>query len=498
MPLRFLRWILIGAAVIAGMDAARALAQEPSGLAAAAALETLLVDTIAKAERSVVAVARIRNSDGALDDEARAQDATQPDFVPDGFGSGVVVDAKGLILTNYHVLGDRERSTYYVWVQRKPYRAKVKAADPWLDLAVLSIEATDLLPLTFGHGNELKKGQIVVALGNPYAIARDGQPSATYGIVANLLRPAPRPQEAAERGEGRETLHHYGNLIQTDCRLELGSSGGALLNLKGEMVGLTTSLAALSGYERAGGYAVPVDDSFRRAVESLKAGKLPEYGFLGVEPQILDAQERRLGRHGARVRHVAAATPAARAGIREGDVITHVNERMVADEIDLMRHLGGLAPGEIISLSLQRGGTETRPGRAVTLKAHLSKKLITSSRPSYAEVADPPWRGMKVEYATASPAFRDQSPLLDAEGCVAVVEVARDSAAWKAGMRPGEFISHVGNTRVTTPRQFYQAVEAQTGPVAIRLTAVAPDKAKRTIAEQETPRGAAAGPNDDS
>ncbi|HZL91463.1 MAG TPA: trypsin-like peptidase domain-containing protein [Pirellulaceae bacterium] len=464
-----------------------ALAQEPSGLQAASALESVLVDAIAKSERSVVAVARIRDSDGALDNEPRAKDATQPDVVPDDFGSGVVIDAKGLILTNYHVLGDLKNSTYYVWVQRKPYRAKVRAADPWLDLAVLSIEASDLTPLGFGNANDLKKGQIVIALGNPYAIARDGQPSASYGIVANLLRPAPRPKEAAERGEGRETLHHYGNLIQTDCKLELGSSGGALINLKGEMIGLTTSLAALSGYERTGGFAIPVDDSFRRAVESLKAGKLPEYGFLGVEPQILEAQERRQGRHGARIRHVAAATPAAKAGIQEGDVITHVNARAVSDEIDLMRHLGGLPPGETVAITLQRGASETRPGRTLKIKVQLSKKQIASLRPGFAEVVDPAWRGMKVEYATASPAFRDQSPLLDAEGCVAVVEVARDSPAWKAGMRPGEFISHVGTTRVTTPRQFYQLVETQTGPVAIRLTAVGLDKAERTIGQSETP-----------
>jgi serine protease Do len=484
MTMRYLRLLLAGAALGIIPAGSFVAAQEPTGLQAAAAMESLLVDAIAKAERSVVALARIRRDSGpALDDETRT---TQPDFVPDDFGSGVVIDAKGLILTNYHVLGDLQRSTYYVWVQRKPYRAKVKAADPWLDLAVLSIEASDLVPLTFGHGNDLKKGQIVIALGNPYAIARDGQPSASYGIVANLLRPAPRPKDAAERGEGRETLHHYGNLIQTDCKLELGSSGGALLNLKGEMVGLTTSLAALAGYERTGGFAIPVDDSFRRAVESLKAGRLPEYGFLGVEPQILDAQERRMGRHGARIRHVAAATPAAKAGIQEGDIITHVNAQTVADEIELMRHLGGLGPGETISLTLQRGSSETRPGRTVRLNVQLSKKQIVSARPPYAEVVDPPWRGMKVEYATASPAFRDQSPLLDAEGCVAVIEVTRDSTAWKAGMRPGEFISHVGNTRVSTPRQFYQAVETQTGPVAIRLTAAAPGKAERTVGEEET------------
>ncbi|HUE69633.1 MAG TPA: trypsin-like peptidase domain-containing protein [Pirellulaceae bacterium] len=484
MRLRFLRWILIGAAAIAGMDPAAVSAQEPSGLAAAVALEAVLVEAIAKAEKSVVAVARFRPG------TAINEEKISPDVIPDEFGSGVVIDAKGLILTRHHVLGKIEGATYYVWVQRKPYRAKVKAADPWLDLAVLAIDASDLVPLPLGDAKDLKKGQIVIALGNPYAIARDGQPSASYGIVANLLRPAPRPPEATGPGEGRETLHHYGNLIQTDCKLELGTSGGALVNLKGEMVGLTTSLAALAGYEKAGGYATPVDDAFQRAIESLKAGRMPEYGFLGVQPEILTAEERRDGRHGARVVHVAAGTPADKAKIQggvRGDVITHVNGQPVADEIDLMRQLGSRGPGDVVTLILQRGATEVRPGRTVSTKVQLSKKRIAASRPGYAEVVAPPWRGMKVEYATASATFASQGIALDPDGSVAVVEVAKDSAAWKAGMRPGEFVSHVGSARVTTPTEFYKAVTAETGPVVLRLTAAPPDQAERTIGEDAVP-----------
>ena len=460
-------------------------AQEPSGLEAAAALENVLVEAIAKAEKSVVAVARVRGAGDVPLDDIRPIDETQPDFVPDQFGSGVVIDAKGLILTNYHVLGKIPGSTYYVWVQRKPYKAKVKAADPWLDLAVLSVEASDLVPLTLGHGDELKKGQIVIALGNPYAIARDGQPSASYGIVANLQRPAPRLPDAADRAEGRETLHHYGNLIQTDCKLELGSSGGALVNLKGEMVGLTTSLAALAGYERSGGFAIPVDDGFRRAMESLKAGRMPEYGFLGVAPEILSAYERRQGRHGARVTHVEPATPADKAGLLPGDLITHVSTHAVTDEIDLMRRLGALPPGETVNLTFRRGAREGQSGREGQLTVRLSKKRITSARPGYAEVLDPLWRGMKVEYATASAVFHNHSRDLDPEGCVAVVEVERDSAAWKAGLRPGTFISHVGDIRVTTPIEFHRAVDSKPGAVLMRLTAVGDGPAERTVEEED-------------
>ncbi len=486
MHLRFLRWILIGAAAIAGKMPVPASAQEPTGLQAAAALESVLVDAIAKAEKSVVAVARFRPGT-AIDEEK-----ISPDLVPDEFGSGVVIDAKGLIVTRYHVLGKIEekidkQNIYYVWVQRRPYKATVKAADPWLDLAVLAIDASDLVPLPLGDAKDLKKGQIVIALGNPYAIARDGQPSASYGIVANLLRPAPRPRDATDPAEGRETLHHYGNLIQTDCKLELGSSGGALVNLKGEMIGLTTSLAALSGYEKSGGYATPIDDAFRRAIESLKVGRMPEYGFLGVGPEILTAEERRQGRHGARVKHVKLGTPAAKVQLRggvNGDVITHVNGEPVFDDIDLMRLLGSRGPGDVVTLILQRGATEVRPGRTVSTRVQLSKKRVAASRPGYAEVVDPPWRGMKVDYTTAAPAFVSQNLDLDPEGSVAVIDVVRDSAAWKAGMRPGEFISHVGATPVATPEEFYKAAGGEAGSVVVRLTGTTPDMVERTVAEE--------------
>src|SRR3972149_8527359 len=158
------------------------------------------------------------------------------------FDIHVVVDRQGLILTAYHVLG--EESDYYVPTHDgKVFLAKIKGADPRSDLAVLAIQAADLEPIPFGEASTLKRGQFVIALGNPYAIARDGQVSASWGIVANLARKAP-PVPDESQPTGKSTLHHFGTLIQTDAKLNLGTSGGPLLNLKGEMVGLTPALAA--------------------------------------------------------------------------------------------------------------------------------------------------------------------------------------------------------------------------------------------------------------
>lgn len=440
-------------------------AQEPTAVQAALAMEQLLVDAIARSQRSVVAIARVRKgSEG---------DPTDPQFVPHEFGTGVVVDSRGLILTNYHVLGDPRENDYYVWTDHQALKVRhiepaqqVQAADPWTDLAVLKVDADDLVPITFGDASTLKKGQIVISLGNPYAIARDGQPSATWGIVSNLSRKA-TDSPTADRLKVGDTLHHYGTLIQTDAKLNLGTSGGALLNLKGEMIGLTTSLAAMERYEKAAGFAIPVDDAFKKTVETLKAGRSPEFGFLGVGPRDLDAIERREGRAGVFIEQVVFGTPAAQVGLRPGDVITHVNGMPTADASELMRDLGRLSAGTNVLLTVIRG----TDGRVARTPVTLSKKYIQSSRPAFAQVADPAWRGLRVDYATAIPFFQDQSRYVDPEGCIAIADVQRDSPAWKAGLRPRSFISHVGRQRVATPAEFYTAVTGKTGSVDIRLTA---------------------------
>jgi serine protease Do len=484
---------LVAAAILLLATASQSLAQDrqPSGLEVAAALEQVVSDAIAKAEKSVVAIARVRRDApaGPMEDDDRppalripdVTDPTDPSFVPHEFGTGVVIDAKGLIVTNYHVLGDVKAADFYVWADRKPYPAKVKAADPWLDLAVLQIEASDLAPMPLGNARELKKGQFVIALGNPYAIARDGQPSASWGLVSNLSRQAPPPKTATRPSEGRETLHHWGTLIQTDARMELGSSGGALLNLKGEMVGLTTSLAALSGYEKPGGFAYPVDDDFRKALDTLKTGRLPEYGFLGVAPRFLADAERRAGKQGAVVEDLVPATPAARAGLKPGDLITHIDREPVIDDIDLIRQLSGKPAETLVSLTVERGGSATRRGRKIEVPVELSKKRVEGPRPGIAEVPAPSWRGMKVEYATAALLFREQSRDLDPEGCVGVIDVERDSPAWKAGLRPGDFVSHVGKSRVDSPAKFYEAAEIERGTVKLRLTAVEDVNSERIV-----------------
>jgi serine protease Do len=464
-------------------------AQEPSGLQAAAAIEGALVDAIAKAEKSVVAITR---SD--VDDSAAVRDApievgpdggfrqvkarrspSDPDFVPDAFATGVVVDRHGLVLTYYHVL--RLKSQHYVTTpDRRVYAARIKAADPRSDLAILEIEADNLTPAKFGDGAALKKGQIVVALGNPYGIARDGQASASWGIVSNLSRKAP-PEPSESSPTGKDKLYHFGTLIQTDAKLNLGTSGGALVNFHGEMVGLTTSLAAAAGYEQAAGYAVPVDDTFRRVVDTLKEGREVEYGYLGVQLDDLKGYEVLHGAHGARVAAIQLGSPADRFGLKAADVVTHVNDQAVFDADGLMVQVGRLPVETTVQLTLRRDDRERK------LPVELAKYPVRGTK--VITVPAPAWRGLRVDYPTALPADPRRLPYdrVSPEGCVVITEVEKESPAAAARLQVGMYITQVGGAAVHTPREFHAAVAGKASDVPLRILAGSDASAKeiRTI-----------------
>lgn len=461
-------------------------------------LERAQIDAIAKAEPSVVAIARRRIEvvrparlpvgpfepfPGSRGEE-EVTDPQSPDFLPSEYGTGVVVHEDGLILTSYHVLGDPKENEYFVWIQHRPFKAKVHAvqkvvaADPWTDLAILQVPATGLKPITLGDGSKLRKGMFVIALGNPLGIARDGEASASFGIISNLARKAaPKPNRTSPLDT--ETVHELGTLIQTDARINHGSSGGALINLRGEMIGLTTLLAAAPGFERSAGFAIPVDAMFREVLEKLKTGRAPEFGFLGVGPLHLPLEQRRAGLFGARLNAVVPGTPAEVADLRAGDIITHVDGVAILDRNDLFRELGSRGAEAKVELTVvrARGGAPlpatmlARDSReVVSRQVVLSKKQVTSMRPSIAAAETPAWRGLRVDYATAVLLRLPRPPSgVDLTEVVGVVRVEPNSPAWKAGLRDGDFIQSVGKSHVSTPAKFQAAVADQDGAVELRV-----------------------------
>src|SRR5487761_64402 len=393
-------------------------AQAAADLELVSALERVMSRAIARAERSVVSIARRKrastqqstaDSHPGVSSRLGNRDASMPfdpNFAPTEFASGVIIDARGLVLTNRHVLGDNpDESDFYVTtidrkvfamktVDAKVFPMKVKASDGLSDLAVLEparqnlARTGDFAPIQFGDATTLRKGQLVIALGNPYGIARDGQASASWGIVANLSRKAISPSE----DDSQKTLHDYGTLIQTDAKLNLGTSGGALVNIRGEMIGLTTSLAATSGYEQPAGYAIPIDKAFLRIIQALKEGREVEYGLLGIVPNDLSRDQLSRGVPGVEVTSVMLGGPAWKARLRAKDVITHIDDKVIYNADSLRLHISKLAPGTTTTLTVLRPDESKSSQRRVVLsKLHVSLPQTFTEQP-------PAWRGATIDY----------------------------------------------------------------------------------------------------
>lgn len=380
----------------------------------------------------------------------RRFDLSDPSYVPESFGSGVVIDPDGLILTNFHVVRDA-RKIYVRLPGGKGSYADIHAGDGRSDLAVLKVLDPDILPLQriqFGDGGRLRKGQFVISIANPFAAGfRDGSPSASWGIISNLRRRAPAKPLLDEMDRYRISFHQYGTLIQVDARLNLGCSGGALVDLEGKLVGLTTAMAAVTGGETAGGFAVPIDQRIRDVIDSLAQGKEVEYGFLGVSfaPGLQPHEPPRLNT-------VFSNSPAARAGLHQGDVIVAVNDSPVKESDDVFLAIGIQPAGSEVRITARSDDVQTKVVRARLAKSYQpSDRFIASNR-------RPLVYGLRVDYTSVlvqrDLGMRERFP----QG-VYVCEVQSNSPADAARLQDA-VITEVNDQPVSEPDEFYKACDA--------------------------------------
>ena len=463
----------------------------PDSLSAAVALEQSLMQVIEQAEPSVCSVARIRQAPGNAGLEDRfLQPGLNPnvnetrDLIPNQFAAGVIIapldSPERYVLTAYHAVrggptagvpGSGDGSRLEVrFTSRHACAATIHAADPRSDLAVLRLEprentpqVSSLKPIDWTTAPEIRKGQLTVILSNPYWIARDGSTSASWALVANLAR---RPIALAPTPEGTKTLDGLGRLIHLDTRLPIGSSGSPVITLQGKLIGLTTSLAAIEGYERSAGFALPIDAGTRWIVETLLAGHEVEYGFLGVSPRSSPNLPADLTSQasGAIAAQVHEQSPAYEAGLRPGDLILAVNGQPTYTDLDLMRQVTLHPPGSEVGLTVLRGAR----GETLTLSVKLGKwpasddGAIIASQRKY-----PLWRGLGVDYSTGRERYLDFP--IKIRSAVLITDVEAGSLAKEALLEPGNFISQVNRTPVRTPAEFYEAVKAADGEVTLKI-----------------------------
>jgi len=403
------------------------------------------------------------------------------------FGSGIVLDAEGLILTNWHLVEGARKIFVRTSMGRGSY-ADIHAGDARSDLAVLKLlnPPAGMKPLKLAEGRidigrdgepaTIARGMWVVSLGHPLASGfSDGSPSASWGIVSNVRRRG----IGTEREEQRtKPLQHYSVLIQTDARLTLGCSGAPLLNLDGEVIGVSSPAAALTGVETAGGYAIPMDPNYRRIIASLKAGREVDYGFLGVS--FLPGQVGIPGLMGERageglvISDVTPGTPAYDAGLRggdgrfsqNGDVILAVDGRPIRNQDDLFLHVGASLAGTTVRLTINRGGVP----RSVDVK--LAK--FYHEFPSISTVKPLEVFGIRVDYSSVYLLKIDHKAL---PRSVLVREIVRNSPAEKKLAALGDvpkggwLITAVNGEAVGEPAEFYRKAA---GKPSLRMTVVDP------------------------
>ncbi len=458
-------------------------AQPPAPIDIVAALETVVADAIARAEPSVVAINRTKGEnpletlavrgkprpqafDSRLPRSRFSRDGEPGDQISFDFGSGVIVGAEGQILTAYHVVKGASRLDVRA-AEHQQFDAEIIAADPRIDLAVIvpvsipGMPTPRLRPIRLGDAASLRKGSFLVALGNPFNAAQDGKPSASWGILSNLARKVLLDNDELAFSR-RLSFPNYPTLLQLDSKLNLGMSGGAVINMKGELVGLTTMASSPAGFDAMAGYAIPLDRMGRRAVETLKEGKEIEYGFLGVRPH-LDITNR--------VAEVTPNSPADQGQLQVDDEILAVSDTPVSDFGTLILAINSYAPGDEVRLKIRRGGKELT--RTVNLaKYPVDGDMIATNRP-------PAWRGFRVDYLSTVSARVAGRPFAEPlPRGVVVSEVLDDSAAARSGLKRFQIIRQVEKTPVSNPSEFAQAVSALKGPVTL-LT----DQGPVTLAE---------------
>ncbi len=347
-------------------------------------------------------------------------------------GSGVIVNAaKGYVLTNHHVVADSTEIVVRL-KDRREYRARLVGSDPGTDIALLEIDADQLGSLAFGDSDDLEVGDFAIAIGNPFGIGQ----TVTSGIISGLRRSG-------------LNIEGYEDFIQTDASINPGNSGGALVNLRGELIGVNTAIIGPGGGNVGIGFAVPSNMAKAVMEQLIEFGEVRR-GRLGVviqdlTPDLAVALEVEIG-EGAVITQVSPESPAARAGLKLGDVVFEMDGRPIRGSADLRNKVGLTPIGREVQLKV------IRDGRRLTLRSRVGEiRAATVS-------------GEQSTTQLSGATFEDNE-----EGGVVVAKLAPGSIAARNGLREGDIIIAVNRELVRDIDEFVDALERAQGAVALNL-----------------------------
>lgn len=335
----------------------------------------------------------------------------------ESIGSGVIINPnEGIIITNDHVIRNASLITITLQDGRR-LKAKLIGGDSETDLAVLKIDARNLKSLPIGNSDQLQVGDFVVAIGNPFGLNSFGNSqSATFGIVSALKR-------SDLNIEGVE------NFIQTDAAINPGNSGGALVNTKGELIGINTAILSPYGGNVGIGFAIPINMAKDVAEQIIKFGSIRR-GLMGIyvqhlTPELAQSMGYPEDLQGALVSQVNANSPAEQAGLKAGDIIVQINDTKITQATQVKTTIGLLRVGSTVKLMLKRDNKLLTLNAIVTdLKSHEQK--MQSSNPFL--------------YGLALRNFEQETPPHGNVVGIQVVGASENSAGWRAGIRPGDII----------------------------------------------------------
>lgn len=380
-------------------------------------------------------------------------DLPEREYKQMGLGSGVIIDSGGYILTNEHVINDADKITVTLSDGRE-FKGEIKGKDRRSDLAIIEINARNLPAAILGDSDNLKIGQWVVAIGNPFGFAlQNPEPTVTAGVISALNR---------SLGRTLSRDKDYNDLIQTDAAINPGNSGGPLVNIKGEVVGINVAIFSTSGGYQGVGFAIPINKA-KRIISRLIEGKKILYGWLGVTVQDLtDDLSKYFGlsdKNGVLVASVLENSPAQKGGMKESDVIRQFDNKPINNVRELLNVVASTEVGRKVKVAV------VRDKRDITLEVEVGERPENLEEQGF--LVSGAWRGLEVEDITAQNARRFR---IEEKSGVVIVDVKPNSPADEVGLMPGDVVLEINRKPIKNISDYEKVIKDLKGNALIRTS----------------------------